>query len=85
MSSLKFLFGIALLIPLLGATMPAEAAKKDATALRAHVSRRPTLRWPLWAPAPPFLPAKSRLPVTTPMRPAAKKRVSRHKLTRIRP
>ena len=36
MSSLKFLFGIALLIPLLGATVPAEAAKKDATALRAQ-------------------------------------------------
>jgi hypothetical protein len=31
----KFLYGLALLIPLLGAAVPAEAAKMDATAARA--------------------------------------------------
>ena len=37
MSKLKFLFGVALLVPLLGAVIPAEAAKKvNATAARAE-------------------------------------------------
>jgi hypothetical protein len=35
MSNKKTLLGLALLIPLLGAAMPAEAAKTDATAARA--------------------------------------------------
>lgn len=35
MSNTKLLFGLALLIPLLGAALPAEAAKVDATAARA--------------------------------------------------
>jgi hypothetical protein len=32
----KFLIGVALLVPLLGAAIPAEAAKKNATAARAE-------------------------------------------------
>jgi hypothetical protein len=35
MLNTKSLFGLALLVPLLGAAMPAEAAKVDATAARA--------------------------------------------------
>lgn len=40
MSNLKSLFVVALLTPLLGAVMPAEAQKKDVNAIRAECFRQ---------------------------------------------
>jgi hypothetical protein len=40
MLNAKFLFGLALLIPLLGLAMPAEAQKKDVNAIRAECFRK---------------------------------------------
>jgi hypothetical protein len=40
MLNAKFLFGLALLIPLLGLAMPAEAQKRDVNAIRAECFRQ---------------------------------------------
>jgi hypothetical protein len=40
MLNAKFLFGLALLIPLLGLAMPAEAQKRDVNAIRAECFRK---------------------------------------------
>jgi hypothetical protein len=40
MSNAKFLFGVALLAPLLGLAVPAEAQKKDVNAIRAECFRK---------------------------------------------
>jgi hypothetical protein len=40
MLNAKFLFGLALLIPLLGVAMPAEAQKRDVNAIRAECFRQ---------------------------------------------
>jgi hypothetical protein len=40
MLNMKSIFGLALLVPLLGVAMPAEAQKKDANAIRAECFRQ---------------------------------------------
>ena len=86
MLNTKLLFGLAMLVPLLGAAIPAEAAKKvDATAARAACFKQANAAAAATGGASSSAASQSegnRL-VTTPMRRAAGKRVSVRNTRRV--